>query len=86
MCVVMMLATAVLINYHVAQLVTFGCCSAEFRRLAPRYPNTVVIDRDGMEFHTREGLTHIMNIASLPPFREIPYRRMERYPNGESKK
>jgi hypothetical protein len=33
-CVVMMLATAGLINYHVAQLATFGCCSAEFRRLA----------------------------------------------------
>ena len=34
LCFVMMLATVGLIKFHVAQLVAFGCCSAEFRRLA----------------------------------------------------
>jgi GTPase SAR1 family protein len=57
----------------------FRLIDAEFRRLAPDHPNTVVIDRDGMEFHTREGLMQIIEIAGLPPFREIPYRQMERY-------
>ena len=33
----------------------FRLIDAEFRRLAPRYPNTVVINRDGMEFHERAG-------------------------------
>lgn len=60
----------------------FRLIDAEFRRLAPRYPNTVVIDRDGREFHTREGLMEIIMIARLPPFREIPYRRMERCEPG----
>jgi deoxyadenosine/deoxycytidine kinase len=57
----------------------FRLIDAEFRRLAPAYPNAVVIDRDGIEFHTREGLTHIIAVAGLPPFREIPYRQMDRY-------
>ena len=57
----------------------FRLIDAEFRRLAPRYPNTVVINRDGREFHTREGLAAIVTIAGLPSFREIPYRQMERY-------
>lgn len=57
----------------------FRLIDAEFRRLAPRYPDTVVIDRDGREFHHREGLAHIIQIAGLPPFREIPYRRMDSY-------
>jgi deoxyadenosine/deoxycytidine kinase len=57
----------------------FRLIDAEFRRLAPRYPNTVVIDRDGKEFHAREGLMHIIRAAGLPPFREIPYRQMDRY-------
>ena len=34
----------------------FRLIDAEFRRLAPGYPNTVVINRDGMEFHARRGL------------------------------
>ena len=34
----------------------FKLIDAEFRRLAPQYPNTVVINRDNMEFHAREGL------------------------------
>jgi deoxyadenosine/deoxycytidine kinase len=57
----------------------FRLIDAEFRRLAPSYPNTVVVDRDGMEFHNRQGLTRIVEIAGLPPFREIPYRQMDRY-------
>jgi deoxyadenosine/deoxycytidine kinase len=52
----------------------FRLIDAEFRRLAPRYPNTVVIDRDGKEFHDRAGLLEIIRLAGLPPFREIPYR------------
>ena len=51
----------------------FRLIDAEFRRLAPSYPNTVVINRDGMEFHTRRGLTDIIAAAGLPMFREIPY-------------
>jgi len=45
-----------------------------FRRLAPRYPNTFVIDRDGKEFHERQGLLDIIAAAQLPMFTEIPYR------------
>ena len=55
----------------------FRLIDAEFRRLAPLYPNTVVINRDGMEFHQREGLNRIIAAARLPPFREIPYEQME---------
>ncbi len=57
----------------------FRIIDAEFRRLAPLYPNTVVIDRDRREFHDRDGLRHIIEAAGLPPFREVPYRRMDRY-------
>ena len=52
----------------------FRLIDGEFRRLAPDYPNTVVIDRDGMEFHERAGLVAIIEAAGLPMFREIPYR------------
>jgi deoxyadenosine/deoxycytidine kinase len=51
----------------------FRLIDSEFRRLAPAYPNTVVINRDGMEFHTRSGLAEIINLANLPGFPEIPY-------------
>ena len=51
----------------------FRLIDAEFRRLAPRYPNSVVIDRDGKEFHDRAGLLEIIRLAGLPPFPEIPY-------------
>ena len=51
----------------------FRLIDAEFRRLAPGYPNTVVINRDGMEFHTRRGLGDVITAAGLPMFREIPY-------------
>ena len=51
----------------------FRLIDAEFRRLAPRYPNAVVINRDGKEFHEREGLEYIITAAGLPRFMEIPY-------------
>lgn len=57
----------------------FRLIDGEFRRLAPQYPNTVLIDRDGMEFHDRAGLMAIVRRAGLPPFQEIPYEQMERY-------
>lgn len=53
----------------------FRLIDAEFRRLAPAYPNTVVIDRDRKEFHDRSGLLEIIRAAGLPAFQEIPYRR-----------
>lgn len=34
LCVVLMIATVGLLKFHVAQIATFACCSAEFRRLA----------------------------------------------------
>ena len=54
----------------------FRLIDAEFRRLAPHYPNTVVIDRDGKEFHDRQGLLDIIHSARLPLFMEIPYRQI----------
>jgi len=51
----------------------FRLIDAEFRRLAPSYPNTVVINRDGKEFHDRAGLEYIIAAANLPPFTETPY-------------
>ncbi len=56
----------------------FRLIDAEFRRLAPQYPNAVVIDRDVMEFHERGGLLEIINAAGLPMFSEIPYQRLDR--------
>ena len=53
----------------------FRLIDAEFRRLAPEYKNTVLIDRDHKEFHDRAGLVEIVRAANLPPFQEIPYRR-----------
>jgi len=54
----------------------FRLIDAEFRRLAPRYPNAIVINRDGKEFHDREGLEYIIEAAGLPPFREVPYEQI----------
>jgi deoxyadenosine/deoxycytidine kinase len=54
----------------------FRLIDDEFRRLAPHYPNTIVIDRDSKEFHDRPGLVDIITTAGLPPFEEIPYRRI----------
>jgi deoxyadenosine/deoxycytidine kinase len=51
----------------------FQLIDGAFRRLAPRYANTVVIDRDGMEFYERGGLTAIITAAGLPSYHEIPY-------------
>jgi deoxyadenosine/deoxycytidine kinase len=53
----------------------FRLIDAEFRRLAPDYPNTIVIDRDRKEFHERSGLLEIVRIAELPAFEEIKYDR-----------
>ena len=62
----------------VAEMVRrFRLIDAEFRRLAPASPNTIVINRDGLEFHDREGLDHIVRAAGLPPFREVPYYRVD---------
>ena len=47
----------------------FRLIDGEFRRLAPLYPNTVVIDRDSKEFHERQGLVDIITLAGLPMFR-----------------
>jgi len=55
----------------------FRLIDAEFRRLAPFYPNTVVINRDGKEFHDRDGLNYIIAAAGLPPFEEIAYTRID---------
>jgi deoxyadenosine/deoxycytidine kinase len=51
----------------------FQLIDAEFRRLATRYPNTIVINRDNMEFHNRASLKAVIEAAALPMFREIPY-------------
>jgi deoxyadenosine/deoxycytidine kinase len=56
----------------------FKLIDSEFRRLAPLYPNAVVINRDNMEFHQRHGLKAIVKAAGLPMFREIPYETIER--------
>jgi deoxyadenosine/deoxycytidine kinase len=55
----------------------FQLIDREFRRLAPQYPNTVVIDRDRREFHDRQGLIDVVRLAGLPPFAEVPYRQLD---------
>lgn len=52
----------------------FRLIDAEFRRLATGEPGVVIVDRDGLEFHDREGLNAIVAAAGLPPYPEIPYR------------
>jgi nicotinamide riboside kinase len=54
----------------------FRLIDREFRRLAPLYENTVVIERDGLEFHERRDLVTIIRSANLPMFREIPYEQL----------
>jgi hypothetical protein len=54
----------------------FRLIDGEFRRLAPLYPNTVVINRDNKEFHERSGLVDIIEMAGLPMFSEIPYAQL----------
>ena len=51
----------------------FRLIDSEFRRLAGETPNTIVLDRDGIEFHEREGLLRVIEAAAIPPFQEIPY-------------
>ena len=53
----------------------FRLIDDEFARLGRLYPNTVLINRDGIEFHERAGLQHIISSAGLPPFTDIPYDR-----------
>ena len=57
----------------------FKLIDGEFRRLAPQYANTVLINRDNMEFHGRDGLKAIIDAARLPRFREIPYEMMTHF-------
>jgi deoxyadenosine/deoxycytidine kinase len=57
----------------------FRLIDAEFRRLAPQYENTVVLDRDGVEFHERAGLERIIDLAELPRFRDIPYEQIDHW-------
>jgi deoxyadenosine/deoxycytidine kinase len=57
----------------------FTLIDSEFRRLAPLYPNTVVINRDNMEFHGRQGLKAIIEAAGLPLFREVPYEAIDSF-------
>jgi len=54
----------------------FQLIDREFRRLAPIYANTVVINRDDMEFHERADLISIITTAALPMFQEIPYQQL----------
>jgi deoxyadenosine/deoxycytidine kinase len=55
----------------------FRLIDAEFRRLALAEPNAILIDRDGIEFHEREGLLSVIRLAKLPMFREVPYRVLD---------
>ena len=55
----------------------FRLIDAEFRRLAKTEKNTVLIDRDGIEFHERHGLLRIIEAAGLPMFEEVPYRQID---------
>ena len=57
----------------------FRLIDNEFRRLAPHYPNTVVVNRDDKEFHHRDGLLDVIRAAALPPFVEIGYEKLDRY-------
>jgi hypothetical protein len=55
----------------------FRLIDSEFRRLAAETPNAIVLDRDGIEFHEREGLLRVIEAAGIPPFQEIPYTTSE---------
>jgi len=51
----------------------FQLIDGEFRRLAPECPGSIIIDRDGLEFHQRGGLERIVELAGLPRFRDLGY-------------
>jgi len=55
----------------------FRLIDREFRRLAGRYANAVLVDRDGVEFHERDGLRRVIAVAGLPMFTEIPYQDLD---------
>ena len=55
----------------------FRLIDSAFRRLAPLYPNTIVVDR-AHEFFERSGLDDIIAAAGLPAYREVPHERLER--------
>lgn len=55
----------------------FRLIDSEFRRLAKSEPNTILLDRDGIEFHERDGLLTVIEAAGLPMFEEIPYQQTE---------
>lgn len=57
----------------------FRLIDAEFRRLAALYPNTVVMNRDNMEFHDRDSLMRIVAAAGLPTFQEVAYEVMNTF-------
>jgi deoxyadenosine/deoxycytidine kinase len=88
-CVIVLTSSTATIERHIRQrsrayelaenmVRRFRLIDAAFRRLAPEYPNAIVIDRDGMEFHERRGLLDIIEAAGLPMFHEIPYERLDR--------
>jgi deoxyadenosine/deoxycytidine kinase len=54
----------------------FRLIDGEFRRLARTCENAVLIDRDGIEFHERDGLETIIEAAGLPRYPLIPYRQI----------
>ena len=56
----------------------FRLIDGEFRRLAPQYPNTIVIDRDNMNSTISRHSPARNPVAGLPMFREIPYERLDR--------
>lgn len=56
----------------------FHLIDGEFRRLAADEPNTVIIDRDGIEFHERSGLDAVISAADLPMYPDIPYHDRSR--------
>ncbi len=89
-CIVVLTSSSATIDKHIKQrhrpheqvenmVRRFRLIDDEFRRLAPLYPNTIVIDRDGLEFHERDGLEAIIGAARLPRFQEIPYSQIESY-------
>jgi deoxyadenosine/deoxycytidine kinase len=57
----------------------FRLIDGEFRRLAAQSANTIVINRDNMEFHERADLVKIIRASGLPMFQEVPYETMERF-------